>query len=70
MRLRRLIAGRLPSYELSGEVEAERAIWGVSKGEPGRGPGGKIEVFGLLKRGGKVYMAIIPNVKTETLLQS
>lgn len=48
----------------------KRVIWGVSKGERGRGPGGKIEVFGLLKRGGKVYMAIIPNVKTETLLQS
>ena len=41
---------------------------GVSKGERGRGPGGKIEVFGLSKRGGKVYMAIIPNAKTETLL--
>ena len=29
---------------------------------------GKIAVFGLLKRGGKVYTAIIPNAKTETLL--
>ncbi len=29
---------------------------------------GKVAVFGLLKRGGKVYTAIIPNAKTETLL--
>jgi transposase len=31
-------------------------------------PAGKVAVFGLLKRGGKVYTAIIPNAKTETLL--
>ena len=29
---------------------------------------GKVAVFGLLKRGGKVYTAIVPNAKTETLL--
>ena len=29
---------------------------------------GKIAVFGLLKRGVKVYTAIFPNAKTETLL--
>jgi len=69
MRLRGLIAGRLRSYELSGEVEAEESyLGGVSKGERRRGPRGKIEVFWLLKRGGKVYVAIIPNAKTETLL--
>jgi transposase len=27
-----------------------------------------VAVFGLLKRGGKVFTAIIPNAKTETLL--
>jgi transposase len=27
-----------------------------------------VAVFGLLKRGGKVYTAIVPNAKTETLL--
>ncbi|MFN5870714.1 MAG: transposase, partial [Akkermansiaceae bacterium] len=34
----------------------------------GRGAAGKVAVFGLLKRGGKVYTAIIPDAKTETLL--
>jgi len=66
---RRLIAGKLPSYELSGEVEADESYFGgVRKGKRGRGAGGKVAVFGLLKRGGKVYTAIIPNAKKETLL--
>lgn len=69
MRLRRLIASNLPSYELSGEVEADESYFGgVRKGKRGRGAAGKVAVFGLLKRRGKVYTAIIPNAKTETLL--
>ena len=69
MRLRQLIADKLPSYELSGEVEADESYFGgVRKGKRGRGAAGKVAVFGLLKRGGKVYAAIIPNAKTETLL--
>jgi len=69
MRLRWLIASNLPSYELSGEVEADESYFGgVRKGKRGRGAAGKVAVFGLLKRKGKVYTAIIPNAKTETLL--
>lgn len=69
MRLRQLIASKLPSYELSGEVEADESYFGgVRKGRRGRGASGKVAVFGLLKRGGKVYTAIIPNAKTETIL--
>ncbi len=69
MRLRQLIASKLPSYELSGEVEADESYFGGKrKGKRGRGAAGKVAVFGLLKRGGKVYTAIIPNAKTETLL--
>ena len=69
MRLRQLIAGKLPSYELCGEVEADESYFGgVRKGRRGRGAAGKVAVFGLLKPGGKVYTAIIPNSKTETLL--
>ena len=33
-----------------------------------RGALGKVPVFGLLKRNGKVYTVIIPNAKTDTLL--
>lgn len=69
MRLRQLIASNLPSYELSGEIEEDESYFGgVRKGKRGRGAAGKVAVFGLLKRGGKVYTAIIPNAKTETLL--
>ena len=69
MRLRQLIASNLPSYELSGEVEADESYFGgIRKGTRGRGAAGKVAVFGLLKRGGKVYTAIIPNAKTDTLL--
>ena len=69
MRIRQLIASKMPSYELSGEVEADESYFGGKrKGKRGRGAGGKVAVFGLLKRGGKVYTVIIPNAKTETLL--
>lgn len=69
MHLRQLIASKLPSYELSGEVEADESYFGGKrKGQRGRGAKGKIAVFGLLKRRGKVYTAIVPNARTETLL--
>ena len=69
MGLRQLIASKLPSYDLSGEIEVDESYFGgVRKGKRGRGAAGKVAVFGLLKRGGKVYTAIIPNAKTETLL--
>ena len=68
-RLRQLIASRLPSYELSGEVEADESYFGGSrKGKRGRGAAGKVAVFGLLKRGGKVFTVIVPNSKTQTIL--
>jgi transposase len=69
MRLRRLIASKLPSYELDGEVEADESYFGGRrKGKRGRGAGGKVAVFGLLKRRGKVFTAIIPNAKSKTLM--
>ena len=69
MGLRQLVASKLPSYRLCGEMEADESYFGgVRKGQRGRGAGGKIAVFGLRKRGGKVYTAIIPNVRTETLV--
>lgn len=68
-RLRKLIASKLASYELSSEVKADGSYFGgTRKGRRGRGAAGKVAVFGLLKRDGKVYTAIIPNAKTETLL--
>ena len=69
MRLSRLITAHLPSYRLSGEVEADENYFGGGrKGKRGRGAAGKIVVFGLLKRSSKVYTAIIPDARTETLM--
>jgi len=51
------------------EIEVDESyLGGVRKGKRGRGAGNKIPVFGLLKRGGKVFTKIIPDAKTETLL--
>ena len=53
----------------SGEIEAdERYFGGARKGKRGRGAAGKIAVFGLLKRGGKVYARVIPATNGKTLL--
>lgn len=69
MRLRQLIASKQPSFELSGEVEVdENYFGGVRKRKRGQGAAGKVAVFGLLKRGGKVYTCIIADAKTETLM--
>lgn len=69
MRLRQLIASKLPSYELDGEVEADESYFGgVRKGRRGRGAAGKVAVFGLLKRHGKVFTVIVPNAQSRTLL--
>ena len=60
--LRQLIASKQTSYSLSGEVEVYKIYFGgVRQGMLGRGSSGKVAIFGLLKRGGKVYTAIIAN---------
>ena len=69
LRLRQLIASKQPSLQLSGEVEADEGYFGgVRKGKRGRGAAGKVAVFGLLKRRGKVYACTVPDAKTETLI--
>ena len=51
-----------------GEIEVDESYFGGRrKGKRGRGAGGKIPVFGLLKRGGKVYAKVIPNTQGKTL---
>ncbi len=53
----------------SGEIEVDESYFGGKrKGKRGRGAAGKVPVFGLLKRGGKVYTKIIPNAKATTLM--
>ena len=55
-----------------GEVEADESYFGASRvrGVRGRGARGEAVVFGLLKRGGKVYARIVPDVARRTLMQA
>lgn len=70
-KLRELIAERLAEETpfLDGEVEVDESYFGgVRKGRRGRGAAGKVPVFGLLKRGGKVHAVMIPDAKSLTIM--
>ena len=41
---------------------------GIARADGGRGAAGKVAVFGLLKRNGKVYTVAVPNTQTAALL--
>lgn len=59
MRLRILIARKLTSYKLSGEVEMDESYFGGKrKGKRGRGAAGRVAVFGLLINGAEYQMAL------------
>ena len=52
-----------------GSIELDESYFGgVRKGRRGRAAAGKTIVFGILKRGGKVYTQVVPNAKASTLL--
>lgn len=54
---------------VGGEIEVDESYFGgTRKGKRGRGAAGKVPVFGLLKRGGRVYTKIIHNAGSDTLL--
>ncbi|MFS3232623.1 IS1595 family transposase, partial [Escherichia coli] len=69
-RLRVLIAEHVDKHSwFDGEIELDESYFGGRrKGLRGRGAAGKVPVFGLLKRGGKVYTKVIPDAKSRTLL--
>ena len=69
-RLRELICKAVEdATPFSGEIEVDESYFGGRrKGKRGRGAAGKIPVFGLLKRGGKVYAMTIPDAKATTLM--
>ena len=53
----------------SGEIELDESYFGgVRKSKRGRGAAGKVPVFGILKRGGTVYIQSIDNTRTDTLM--
>ena len=68
-RLRQLIyQATEDATPFSGEIEVDESYFGGRrKGLRGRATAGKVPVFGLLKRGGKVYAKMISDVKSATL---
>ena len=70
-RLRTIIALQIEQEAqevFGGEIEVDESYFGGShKGNRGRGAAGKIPVFGLLKRGGRVYTKIIPDASSSSL---
>ena len=70
-KLREVIFDELATSEpglMGGEIEVNESYFGGRrKGKRGRGAAGKVPVFGLLKRGGKVHVVIIPNARSDTL---
>jgi transposase-like protein len=54
---------------LGGEVEVDESYFGPRRvrGKRGRGAAGKTIVFGVLKRNGRVYTEIVPDVKKQSL---
>jgi transposase len=69
-KIRERIAAKLEDESpFSGEVEVDESYFGgIRKGKRGRGAAGKIPVFGILKRGGKVYTKVIPDTAASTLI--
>ena len=52
-----------------GSIELDESYFGGRrKGRCGRGAAGKVVVFGILKRNGRVYTVVVDNAKSETLL--
>ena len=71
-RLREIIVHELEAESealFGGEIEVDESYFGGRrKGKRGRGAVGKVPVFGLLKRGGRVYTKIIPDASSNTLM--
>ena len=57
------------AVQFCGQIEVDESYFGGKrKGKRGRGAAGKVIVFGLLKRGGKVYTVPVANVRRKTLM--
>ncbi len=54
---------------LAGEIELDESYFGGRrKGNRGRGAAGKVPVFGILERNGKVQVTVVHNVTAQTLI--
>lgn len=65
-----LLASLKEMEVVSGEVELDESYFGAKRvrGKRGRGAAGKIPVFGLLKRDGKVFVSIVKNCSKKELM--
>jgi len=66
---RRMLAACRAQSPFSGTVEVDESYFGARRvrGKAGRGAGGKTIVFGLFKRGGKVYTELVPDCSKRVL---
>jgi transposase len=71
-KLREIIVRELSEvFPEQGAFEVDESYFGgVRKGKRGRGAAGKVPVFGILKRGGKVYTQMIADTKSDTLFKA
>jgi transposase len=54
---------------LSGEVEVDESYFGGKrKGKRGRGAAGKVPVFGILEREGRVFVEVLPTTRAKDVL--
>jgi transposase len=71
-KIRQQIALHLEAHAqdmFGGSVELDESYFGgVRKGKRGRGAVGKVIVFGLLKRNGHVFAAVVDDTRTATLM--
>lgn len=64
-----IVAHQGDTGRLAGEVELDDTYFGGHrKGKRGRGAAGKIPVFGLVERGGRVTAEVVKDISTETVL--
>jgi len=71
-KIRQVIATHLDQQTeemLGGEIELDEPYFGgARKGKRGRAAAGKVIVFGILKRGDRVYTKVISDTKAKTLM--
>ena len=68
--MRRAILAQQEPALLKREVEADESYFGGRrKGRRGRAAAGKVPVFGILERRGRVSVTVVPNVQAKTLME-
>ena len=67
--IRQAIVAHTAPRLLQGEIELDEAYFGGRrKGKRGRGAAGKVPVFGILERRGRVQVNVVPDVSAQSLL--